>query len=90
MISVDLFFTVLFALLVILSFIAALYYTKVLGGSVARTSYDKGNTTSGYEAENFDKQKYIIENLAIYGVCNMGTSLNEREIHCYEYSRIGL
>ena len=90
MISVDLFFTVLFALLVVLAFIAALYYTKFLGASVARTSYDKGNTTPDYEAENFDKQKYITENLTIYGVCNMGTSLNEREIHCYEYTRMGM
>ena len=99
--SVDTIFTVLFRLLIISAFIAALFYTKTIDkiidiircyirGNALHTPYDTSNTTSNRETEGFSRQKYVVSNLPAYGVCNMGTSLDEREIHRYEYSRMGL
>ena len=89
--SVDTTFTVLFMLLIVFASIAALYYTKIIGGKAHyKTSYDASNAASNRETERFNMQEYVASNFPVYGVCNMGTSLDEREIHRYEYSRMGL
>lgn len=66
--------------LIISTFIAGQSYIKSDGRKIV----------SSVTSKDVSRQKYVVSNFPVYGVCNMGTSLDEREIHRYEYSRMGL
>ena len=66
--------------LLIMTFIAGRSYIKSNGRKIA----------SSVPLKDVSRQEYVASNFPVYGVCNMGTSLDEREIHRYEYSRMGL
>ena len=66
--------------LIIKTFIAGRSYIKTNGRKIV----------SSVTSKDVSKQKYVASKFPVYGVCNMGTSLDEREIHRYEYSRMGL
>lgn len=88
-ISVPIVFMLTFPLF-IGTFSAGLSYMNSSGREVKRVSHDRKTEMSAIKTQGFNRQKYVADNLTVYGVCNMGTSLDEREIHYYEYSRMGL
>lgn len=48
------------------------------------------NVRAGVLCKKFDPQKYVKEHIGVYGVINMGVSLNGREIHIYDYDAMGI
>lgn len=93
-VTIDNFFVTIVLMLalplLIGTFSAGMAYVNSTGSEVKRISNDRKITKSAVTSKGFNVQKYIADHLIIYGVCNKGTSLNEREIHRYEYSRMGL
>lgn len=45
---------------------------------------------AGLKVPGFNRQKYVEDNINIYGVSNMGVSLDEREIYLYSYELTGI
>lgn len=70
--------------LLIVTFSAGMSYMNTSSRKVGKT------TRTAITTKGFNRQKYVADNLDVYGVSNIETSFNEREIHGYKYSRIGL
>jgi len=45
---------------------------------------------AGLRIPGFNRQKYIANHIEIYGVSNMGVSIDERTIHTYPYESTGI
>lgn len=66
--------------LIIATFIAGMDYINSNGRK----------NVSSVLSKDFNRQKYVASNFPVYSVCNMNTSLDERKIYRYKYSRMGL
>lgn len=49
--------------------------------------YNKSNNKTKAKEENL--QEYVKSNLGTFGVCNKGTSMDERKIYLVPFSKIG-
>ena len=90
MLIVDTVFITLLVVFILCTFVAAYFYVKSAGHWNAPDAPDRKKTMSALKTVNFNRQKYVAEKISIYGVCNMGTSLDERKIYKCSYSRMGL
>lgn len=77
MLGVEIFFTLLFAMIIVCSLIVAYIYVKSAGCRNVQNPPYRKTTISALKTEDFNRQEYIAEKISVYGVCNIGTS-NEK------------
>lgn len=88
--GVEIFFMLLFIVLIVCNLIAAYIYVKSAGNRNVQNPLDMKTNTSALKTEGFNRQKYVAEKISFYGICNIETSLDEHDIYKCSYSRMGL
>ena len=45
---------------------------------------------SGERIDGYNRQQPVSEHLAVYGICNMGVTMDKREIYILKYEDVGV